>query len=66
MAYQRARRYPSRLATASSTAGAPVMIDGLEVVDEQAVVLSAPQPRGDRPPRRATLTRRGRSDGLGH
>ncbi len=74
MPFQPTSRYPSPWAgqprTASATAtdagdlGGTVMIDGLEVVDEQVVVLSPSEPEGDDAgPRRPARTRRPRERG---
>jgi hypothetical protein len=48
MAYQPVRRFPSPQSRAASGEpdGGAVMIDGLDVVDEQVVVLSPVEPRG--------------------
>lgn len=73
MAYQPVSRYPSVWSGAASTEpdGGSVMIDGLEVVDEQVVVLSPLESRGtadrDGRPRsgHSGHARRTRGDGYG-
>jgi hypothetical protein len=71
MPYQPTSRYPSpwagqprAAAAATMTSGSAmdadgaVMIDGLEVVDEQVVVLSPLEPGGDHRPNRSARVRR--------
>lgn len=54
MTYEPTSRYPSWATASDAPEGGTIMIDGLDVVDEQVVVLSPLEPRGTQDRHRRT------------